>query len=64
LSEPLEGNFEGVGIEFTLLADTLVVVNPVAGGPSDLVGIKADDRDCRSGWCTYFFTAIEQSESL
>lgn len=44
LSEPLEGNFEGVGIEFTLLADTLVVVNPVAGGPSDLVGIKADDR--------------------
>ncbi len=44
MNEPLEGNFEGVGIEFTLLRDSLVVVTPVAGGPSDLVGIRADDR--------------------
>ena len=44
MNEPLEGNFEGVGIEFAILADTLIVVNPVAGGPSDLVGIMADDR--------------------
>ena len=44
MNEPLEGNFEGVGIEFTILRDSLVVVTPVAGGPSDLVGIRADDR--------------------
>ncbi|NLA15376.1 MAG: PDZ domain-containing protein [Bacteroidales bacterium] len=43
-SEPLAGNFEGIGIEFTILRDTLVVVTPVAGGPSEWVGIQAEDR--------------------
>jgi len=43
-SEPLEGNFEGIGIEFSIILDTLVVVAPVAGGPSEAVGIRAADR--------------------
>lgn len=44
MNEPLEGNFDGIGVEFTIIHDTLVVVTPVAGGPSESVGIRADDR--------------------
>ena len=43
-NEPLEGNFEGIGVEFNILLDTLTVVNPIAGGPSEMVGIQAGDR--------------------
>jgi carboxyl-terminal processing protease len=43
-NEPLEGNFEGIGVEFNILLDTLTVVSPIAGGPSEMVGIKAGDR--------------------
>lgn len=44
MSEPLEGNFEGIGIEFNILDDTLIVVNPIQGGPSQKVGLLAGDR--------------------
>ncbi len=43
-NEPLEGNFEGVGIQFAIVEDTLQVVIPIAGGPSEKVGIMAGDR--------------------
>jgi len=44
MNEPLEGNFEGIGIEFNILNDTLMVVNPIPGGPSERVGLFAGDR--------------------
>lgn len=44
LTEPLEGNFSGVGIQFNMLTDTLYVIQTVAGGPSEKVGIMAGDR--------------------
>ncbi|MDD2279748.1 MAG: S41 family peptidase, partial [Bacteroidales bacterium] len=44
MNEPLEGNFEGIGVEFNILNDTLIVVNPVPGGPSEKVGIMPGDR--------------------
>jgi carboxyl-terminal processing protease len=43
-NEPLEGNFEGIGIEFHLQEDTIMVVAAIAGGPSESVGIMAGDR--------------------
>ncbi len=43
-NESLEGNFEGIGIEFHITDDTIVVVTPISGGPSEEVGIKAGDR--------------------
>lgn len=49
MNEPLEGNFEGIGVEFNILNDTLMVVNPVPGGPSERVGIVAGDRIIRVG---------------
>lgn len=44
MNEPLEGNFEGIGIQFNIRKDTVVVVTPLSGGPSEKVGVKAGDR--------------------
>lgn len=44
MNEDLEGNFEGIGIEFFLVQDTITVVTAIPGGPSELVGMKAGDR--------------------
>lgn len=44
LSEPLEGNFDGIGVQFNMSEDTLLVIQPVANGPSEKVGILAGDR--------------------
>ena len=43
-NEPLEGNFDGIGIEFHLQSDTIMVVTAISGGPSDALGIQAGDR--------------------
>ncbi len=44
VNEQLDGNFEGVGIEFLIVEDTIVVVAPIVGGPSEAVGILAGDK--------------------
>ena len=44
MSESLNGNFEGVGIQFNMLEDTLMVIQTVLNGPSEKVGILAGDR--------------------
>ncbi|MDL2256662.1 S41 family peptidase [Bacteroidales bacterium OttesenSCG-928-I14] len=43
-TEPLQGNFDGIGIQFNTLTDTLYVVQVISGGPSEKVGIMAGDR--------------------
>ena len=43
-NEPLQGNFEGIGVQFNMAEDTLLVIQPVAGGPSEKRGILAGDR--------------------
>ena len=43
-NEPLQGNFEGIGIQFNLLNDTIIIISPIPGGPSEKVGILAGDR--------------------
>lgn len=44
LTEPLQGNFEGIGVQFNMVDDTLLVIQPVSKGPSEKVGIMAGDR--------------------
>ena len=44
MNEPLQGNFEGVGISFNVFRDTLLVVTTISGGPSEKVGLRAGDR--------------------
>ena len=44
MNEPLNGNFEGIGVQFNLLRDSIIIIEPITGGPSEKVGIKAGDR--------------------
>jgi carboxyl-terminal processing protease len=43
-NEPLVGKFEGIGIQFNIFEDTIMVTQPIAGGPSEKLGIRAGDR--------------------
>ena len=43
-NEPLEGNFDGIGIQFEILRDTITVVHPIPGGPSEKLGIMSGDK--------------------
>ncbi|MDR1884467.1 MAG: S41 family peptidase [Prevotella sp.] len=44
MNEPLEGNFDGIGISFNMMTDTLYVIEALAGGPSEKAGIMAGDK--------------------
>ena len=44
MTEPLQGNFDGIGIQFNMLTDTLYVIQVIPGGPSEKVGLMAGDR--------------------
>jgi carboxyl-terminal processing protease len=44
MNEPLQGNFEGIGIQFNILDDTILVLSTIPGGPSEKVGVRAGDR--------------------
>lgn len=48
-NEDLKGNFEGIGIEFSIFHDTLVVVAAISGGPSEAVGLRPGDRIVKVG---------------
>lgn len=44
VNEPLEGEFDGIGIVFNASTDTIMVLNVVPQGPSDMAGVRAGDR--------------------
>ena len=44
MNEPSQGNFEGIGVQFNMVEDTLLVIQPVTNGPSEKAGILAGDR--------------------
>ena len=44
MNEPLQGNFDGIGVQFNMVEDTLLVIQPTTNGPSEKVGIVAGDR--------------------
>jgi carboxyl-terminal processing protease len=43
-NEPLEGSFEGIGVTFQIYRDTILVISPVPGGPSEKLGILSGDK--------------------
>ncbi|MBC7412178.1 MAG: S41 family peptidase [Bacteroidia bacterium] len=47
MNEPLEGSFEGIGIQFNILHDTITVISPIVGGPSEKLGITSGDKIIR-----------------
>ncbi|MEX1010556.1 MAG: S41 family peptidase [Balneolaceae bacterium] len=44
MQEDFEGRFQGIGIQFSIMQDTITVVTPISGGPSDQLGIISGDR--------------------
>ena len=44
LNEPLNGSFEGIGVQFNMMEDTLIVIQTITKGPSERAGIMAGDR--------------------
>ncbi len=47
LNEPLEGEFDGIGVVFNMATDTVIVLNVIPNGPSDKAGVRAGDRIIR-----------------
>ena len=44
VEEDMQGSFSGIGIEFNIIEDSVVVVSPISGGPSEKLGIQSGDR--------------------
>jgi len=44
VNEDFRGKFEGIGVEFRIISDTITITNPIPGGPSVKLGIQAGDR--------------------
>ena len=44
VNEDFSGSFEGIGVEFDIINDTITIVAPIAGGPSEALGIQAGDK--------------------
>ncbi len=44
MNEPLEGGFDGIGVQYNMPNDTVIVISPVKGGPSERLGVLAGDR--------------------
>jgi carboxyl-terminal processing protease len=43
-NEALQGNFDGIGVQFNIQNDTVIVINTIRGGPSEKIGLKGGDR--------------------
>jgi carboxyl-terminal processing protease len=43
-NEPLQGNFEGIGVSFNMITDTVLIMSTISGGPSEKLGIQAGDK--------------------
>jgi carboxyl-terminal processing protease len=64
MEEQMEGSFEGVGIEFNLIEDTIYVVAVISGGPSEEVGIQAGDRIVKIESETVAGVSIENNDVM
>ncbi len=62
VNEPLDGEFEGVGIVFNMVTDTVIVLNVIPSGPSDKAGVKSRDRIIMIGDSLVAGKNVEQSD--
>ncbi len=44
VNEDFQGSFEGIGVEFDIINDTITIITPISGGPSEALGIQAGDK--------------------
>ncbi len=64
MNEPLQGNFEGIGITFNIFKDTLLVTETIPGGPSEKVGLRAGDRIVQVDGKTIAGTGISTTDVM
>ena len=64
LNEPLQGSFDGIGVQFNMISDTLLVIQPVRKGPSEKVGIIAGDRIITVNDTTIAGVKMERSDIM
>ena len=64
LNEPLQGSFDGIGVQFNMISDTLLIIQPVRKGPSEKVGIIAGDRIITVNDTTISGVKMERSEIM
>jgi len=64
VNEPLNGNFEGIGVQFNILKDTIFIVSPISGGPSEKLGIMAGDKIIEIDGVTVAGTGITNDDVM
>jgi len=64
VTENMQGNFVGIGVQFRVINDTITVLQPIQGGPSIKVGIKAGDRIMIANNDTLFNKNVNNAEIL
>ena len=64
LAESMQGNFEGIGVQFRMLQDTIVVSRVLAGGPSERAGLKSGDRILMADQDTLYSKALENDQII
>ena len=48
VEEDFKGSFQGIGVEFDIVRDTITIISPISGGPSEALGIQSGDMVCSS----------------
>lgn len=64
VTENMQGNFVGIGVQFRMISDTITVIQPIKGGPSIKVGIKAGDRILIANKDTLFGKKLKNAQIL
>ncbi|MFA6540288.1 MAG: S41 family peptidase, partial [Bacteroidota bacterium] len=65
VTEDFQGKFEGIGVEFSVVNDTITVVQPIGGGPSAILGIMSNDKIVKiDGKSSIGFTNDQVMKSL
>ena len=64
VTENMQGNFVGIGVQFRMIGDTITVIQPIKGGPSIKVGIKAGDRILMANKDTLFGKNLRNNKIL
>jgi len=64
VNDPLQGNFDGIGVQFNLQEDTILIVRVLPGGPSEKAGLLAGDRIIRVNDTLYAGTGIQDDDVI
>ena len=64
VTESMQGNFEGIGVQFQIIKDTIIVISPISGGPSQRKGIQAGDKIVKVDTCLLYTSPSPRDATL